>query len=168
MNSKFAHQLEERFQWYRKFVEERAWHSAVIKLAEISHCLPYLPKDEQRAWTQRIRDEAVSVKGLAEAEAEIWAQVDRIRRILSIGNRWNAEEILLVLQTRIEIELSLEFLNKCLAIESAISLQDIDRDIEALSKSESHRSHFTWAVRKMKQNWGLPIHSKWLGEAVET
>jgi hypothetical protein len=139
MNSSLAKKLDERFCWYKKLSDEAAWYSAFECLAEIFHCISKLPKDEQDAWTTRIQNEPLSDLALQEVKSGSRKDVQRIRRILSIGSRWNAEEILLIVQTRIELDLVFDFLNHLLSAESKVALDDIDEAIVALAKSKEHQ-----------------------------
>jgi len=164
MKSNLAKQLVQRFRWYKELFEEGAWTSAVTRLAEIYHCASNLPKNEQALWIARIRDEGLSDDAIKEVEAGIRKKIQRLRKIVSTGNRWTAEEILLVVQKRIELEMLFAFLSDEFPAETMASLDEIDQSIVTLSNSKEHGRHFAWARRKMRQNWGLPIRSKWLRE----
>lgn len=164
MNSSLAAKLDETFCSYKNLSDEAAWYSAIQRLAEIFHCVSKLPKDEQVEWTIRIQNERLSDLALQEAKSGWRKDVQRIRRILSIGSRWNAEEILLIVQTRIELDLMFDFLTHRRSAESNVGLDDIDEAIVALSKSKEHQGDFKWAVGVMQKNWGLPIESRWLTE----
>ncbi|MGH9874725.1 MAG: hypothetical protein ACRD9S_19905 [Pyrinomonadaceae bacterium] len=164
MQSNLAKELDERFRRYKELAAKGTWKSAVIALAEIFHCASKLPKAQGAEWVARVSDEQLSDDAMEQAEAGIKEKIQRLRRILSIGNRWTGEEILLVVQTRIEIELLTTYLSEKCPTKPSPSLDDIDEDIVALSKSKEHQYDFKWAVGMMKKNWGLPIDSRWLKE----
>jgi hypothetical protein len=84
-------------------------------------------------------------------------QAQIIRRILSIGTKWNDDEILLVLQKRIEIDLLLLFLDECCSRQLSIPLEDVDEAILHLANSRENKRDFKLVVNQMKKTGGCQL-----------
>jgi hypothetical protein len=103
---------------------------------------------------------------LAKGESGIVRDVKYIEKIMSIGEEWNDDEILLVLQQRIFIDLFIAFYQERLARKISVDLTDADRQILCGARMQKNRQSYETAIRQMKKNWGLPINSKWLDEDI--
>lgn len=136
-------------------------HAAATRLAEIVHCLPMLRKASRQKWTERLQIETLPDDFIQAIKVGLENDVQRIRRVLSIGTTWNGEEILLVLTLRIQVDLGVAFLNDWCSVEVKTNTADIDECIVRLSKTREHKRHFAESIGLMKKNWGLPINSRW-------
>jgi hypothetical protein len=157
-------ELNHRFSFYKDLLQAGEYHSALTYLAAISHCVPKLDTAAQSKWVDFLRKEHPSEDAIRAAGIGIEKAAQIIRRILSIGTKWNDDEILLVLQKRIEIDLLLHFLNECCSRQLSIPLDDVDEAILHLANSKENKRDFKLVVNQIKKNWGLPIESKWLKE----
>lgn len=155
--------LEESFDFYQKLKRERVWYNAAVYLAEIVHVSASLPVGQQKAWKSRIEKEELSETFLQEVSGGVKQNIQRIHRILSIGTEWTGEEILLVMQLRIEIKLVLDFLEDRVAVadESVRQLKQIDDDLATLEKSKGHSREFQWSLQQMKKHWMSDIELVW-------
>jgi len=156
----------ERFREYEYLWQAGEYFGAVKRLAELSHCLSGLNGQERNDWSERIKFFASSMpkETITVLENGLVRDAESIRRILSIGSRWNEDEILAVLGMRIEIDLMLSFLHEHCShnVTTPLPLEYIDERLVELAKSKEHKRHFRWAIGMMKKNWGLPIDSEWL------
>lgn len=162
MASNVEKRLDENLREYKHLSQAREYYGAVIRLAEIFACLPKLDKELNLIWMNILRNEQLPDEVIQAVEAGIEKNAQRIRRILSIGSEWNDDEILLVILTRIDIEMLLSFLKENYSREINIPLDDIDSKIEWLSKSKQNERAYKMAIAQMRKNWDLPIDSKWL------
>jgi len=153
--------LEERFQSYQTLKRKGDLYSAAVYLAETSHASARLPVAQRAAWNSRIEKEELSEEFLREARSGLKQSIERVHRILSIGTEWTGEEILLVMQLRIEIKLLSDFLVTEVVGESLKQLEQIDAQLAILEKSEDHSRHFTWGLRQMKKHWMSDIEPVW-------
>ena len=156
----------ERFREYEYLWPAGEYYGAAKRLAELSHCLSGLSDDARNDWSERIKFFASPMPegAITVLENGLVGDAERIRRILSIGSRWNEDEVLLVLGMRIEIDLMLSFLSEYCSynVTAPLPIEYIDERLVELAKSKEHKRHFRWAIDMMKKNWGLPIDSKWL------
>jgi hypothetical protein len=152
--------LEKHFRSYQELLLEQAWYSAAVSLAEIFHASAALPAAQRAPWQSRIKEE-LSEKFLQEVRMGLEQNIQRIRRILSVGSEWTGEEILLLIQMRINIELLLDFLGNAVAVESLVHLKHIDDQLSTLEKSSNHADHFRWALRRMKRTAVFDIEYVW-------
>jgi hypothetical protein len=153
--------LEKHFRSYQELLLERAWYSAAVSLAEIFHASAMLPAKQRAAWGSRIKGE-LTQQFLQEVRIRLEQDIQRIRRILSVGSEWTGEEILLLMQMRINIELLFDFLGSAAAVESLVHLKQIDDQLSTLAKSKNHTDHFRWALQRMKKTAVFDIERVWL------
>ena len=153
--------LENHFRYYQELLLERAWYSAAVCLAEISYASARLPAEQRAAWQCRIKEE-LTEQFLQEVRIGLEHNIQRIRRILSVGSEWTGEEILLVMQMRINIELLFDLLGSAAAVEALVHLKQIDAQLSTLAKSRNHTDHFRWALKQMKKIAVFDIERVWI------
>lgn len=157
-------QLDERFEWYLSLQQTGVHYSALKRIAEIFNCLPKLAGEQQKRWIERVSREMLLHDVVKATEDGIENDAQRIRRILSFGTKWNSDELLLVVQLKIEIEMVIALLNHySQTVVSIASYKDIDEDIVEIANSKENARAFDMAVSLMRRNWGLPLSSRWLG-----
>lgn len=132
------------------------------KLAETYHCLSKLDDTAQKKWMERITSESLPSYFTLTIQAGVDKDIERIARILSFGTKWNEDEILLVLQIRIEIGILSVFLNELYSYRLKFSVNEIDEELRYLAKTKENKHSFEVAIGLMKKNWGIPIDSEWL------
>ncbi len=161
--------FDESFLWYSNLMQGGAYFGALSKLAEMENCLPQLSKGLQAKWREQINKEVLSEDAIRELKVEIEKAIEKIRRILSFGTKWEPEELLLVWTIRIQIEMLLHFLNERHEItEHNSSLEEIDEAMLQVAKSKINKQGVQSATALIKRNWGLPISSRWLDPAITT
>src|SRR5690349_5806069 len=96
--------FEKEFYLYQEHLRESAWYSAAVVLAEIFHASATLRGEQRAAWQSRI-DAELTERFLGEVRKGKEEQVQRIRRILSVGSEWTAEEVLLLMMMRVNVKL---------------------------------------------------------------
>ena len=153
--------LEKHFRSYQELLLERAWYSAAVCLAEIFHASATLPAKQRAAWESRIKGE-LNEKLLQEVRIGLEQNIHRIRRILAVGSEWTGEEILLVMQMRINIQLLFDFVGSAAAVEASVYLKQIDAQLSTLAKSRNHADHFRWALNQMKKTAVFDIERLWM------
>ena len=153
--------LEKHFGSYQELLLEQAWYSAAVSLAEIFHASARLPAEQRAAWQSRSKEE-LTEKFLQEVRKGLEQNIQRIRRILSVGSEWTGEEILLLMQMRINIELLSDFLGSAIAVPSLVHLKHIDDQLSTLAKSRNHSDHFEWALMRIKKTAVFDVEYLWL------
>jgi hypothetical protein len=137
-----------------------AWYGAAVSLAEISYARARLPAEQRAAWQLRIKGE-LTEQFLQEVRIGLEQNIERIRRILSVGSEWTAGEILLLMEERINIELLFDFLGSAAAVEALVHLKQIDAELSSLAKSRNHNDHFSWALKQMKKTAVFDVERVW-------
>ncbi|HEU4508095.1 MAG TPA: hypothetical protein VFR78_07660 [Pyrinomonadaceae bacterium] len=153
--------LEKHFRSYQELKLEQAWYSAAVCLAEIFHASATLPAKERAAWESRLKGE-LNEKLLHEVRIGLEQNINRIRRILSVGSEWTGEEILLVMQMRINIQLLSDFVGSAAAVEELVYLKQIDAQLSTVAKSGNHTDHFRWAQTRIKKTAVFDIERLWI------
>ena len=165
-NPELEEAFNQSFLEYSYLMQGGAYFGAVSKLAEMENCLPLLSKGLQAKWREQISKEILSEDVIRELKVEIEKAVEKIKRILSFGTKWQYEELLLVWTIRIQIEMLLRFLSeRHWLTERNFSLEDIDEAMLEVAKSKINKQNLQIATNLMKKNWGLPINSRWLENA---
>lgn len=153
--------LEEHFRWYQELLLRGAPYSAAVALVEIFHGSAGLPAKQRAAWQSRVKKE-LTEKLLQEVRIGLERDIQRIRRILSVGSKWTGEEISLLMQKRIEIELLSDFLGIDAAVPSLMHLNQIDDQLSTLAKSKNHSRHFRSELLQRKKLAVFDIERIWL------
>ena len=153
--------LEERLHLYQDHLEEGAWYSAAVALAEIFHASAKLPAGQRAAWRSRVNGE-LTEQLLQEVRKGQEESIQRIRRILSVGSEWTGEEVLLLMQMRINVKLLSDFIGQGIDVEALVHLDDIDEHLSTLAKSKHHAEHFRWALQRINNNTPYDVESVWL------
>ena len=162
MGSKINRILEERFTEYKVLLKAKECYGAILRLAEIFNCLSQIEEPFYSKWTERLQSEQLQDEVIQTALVGLERNAERIRRVLSVGDVWNEDEILLILTKRIQIEMLLQFLKEIYSHSMEVFLDDIDRKVEEISASKQNGRTYKLVVAQLKRNWGLPIDSKWL------
>lgn len=153
--------LEKHFRTYQELLLEKAWYSGAVCLAEIFQASARLSAEQRAVWQSRIKEE-MTEQFFLEVRIGLEQNIQRIRRILSVGSEWTGEEILLLMQMRINIELLFDFLGSAAAVESLVHLKQIDDQLSTLAKSKNHTDHFRWALHRMKKTAVFDIERVWI------
>ena len=164
MNFNLEQSFDERFREYEKLNSLGEYYVAALELVQISHCLSDAEWSVRDKWTRKLQTEQFSDVALQIIKAEILKDVNYIKHVLSIGEEWNSDEILLVLQQRVFIDLFSDFLLQFYGIDLRLSVEEIDELIQSTAKTKQNKLVFELAIRLMRKNWGLPIKSKWLDD----
>src|SRR6266404_3249924 len=154
--------IEETYGLYQHLVEEGEFYGAVLRLALTFDCLPNLPDNLRLKWLARIRAQHLTDDAISIVEAGVRKDTERITKILSIGNRWNEDEILLIVLTRDGLEKVIALLEAIYSRKLMMSLSEIDQKISDLAGSRAHRGLFETAIEQMKINEELPTENRWV------
>lgn len=112
MAENLSHALEERWADYRRFHQGGARFTAFVKLAEIAHCSSNatLPPWLAQKWRATIQNVPITDEGVRSVRTAVAEEIKRLQRIVGVGTRFIYEEMLLLITTRIELELLSAFL----------------------------------------------------------
>ena len=93
------------------------------------------------------------LKFLEKKKAEYFHRIDHI---ISIGNTWDEDEIMLIFTLRINLEL-LKLIFGASGIEFKYDLSDFDQRLQSIGTSKLNRSKYNLAKRILKRNTTLPV-----------
>lgn len=154
--------LDDKYDQYLSFGRGAPIYPAIRILAEVFRCVSKLDASRQKVWRDRIDAEELDDDALAAISAELDRQIFRVRRLLSIGDVWIFEEIVLLLTLRIEIELVIDFLLARGYISQCPDLKGVDTKLYKISREKSNKQAYAESRRAIRSNWGLPISSQFL------
>jgi hypothetical protein len=157
-----SHALEERWAQYIRLREQQAHYAAFVRLAEIANCLRYgkLSPQIRLKWTQRVAQPDLTQEIIKSIEVEAQNGMDRIQRIVGTGALIE-DEALLVITLGVQLEVLLVYLKERGA-RSSLDLGRVDALLQTMASEPENLAVYRSALRAAKQNWGLPLQSKWL------
>lgn len=161
MSIELEKKLNEKFQDYLHFLHGGSAYSAIQKLGEIFNCLPMLSRSKQMEWIEQLRNERLSEATIDSVKSKIENDIKSIERIVSVGSKFIVEEFVLILTSRIQIELVLDLLQELGFDEIKVESDEIDDKITRISQVKENKEAFKDAISLLKKNWGVPITSKW-------
>ena len=148
---------------YLRFYRAGATCSAFVKLAEITHCLNYatLPQELTRKWNATIQNVSITDEDIRSVRTAVVQNIQRMQRIVNVGTRFIYEESLLLITIRVELELLSAFLAER-GIAMTMDFAALDDALLAIATSSANARDFRSAQTAAKQNWGIPLHTRWL------
>jgi len=153
--------LEERWTEYLRLYREGATYSSFVKLAEINHCLGYAPQLLTQKWSATIQNVPITDDDVQSLRAGVAQKIQRLQRIVSAGTHFMFEETLLLVTMRVELELLSAFLVER-GIVVTMDVAALDDALQAIATSPVNARAFRSAQDAAKQNWGIPLHTRWL------
>ena len=162
MGKNFETVFDDRFKEYIELKEANEYYGAISILAQMLKSLPILSKSKQSEWARRLNSEPISEEIIEAVLVGINRDVNRLKRILSVGSRFNDDEIVLVLTLRYQIEVIMSFLFENCSLKTDISLDDIDSVIQSMARSNENKRAFGEAINQIKRNSRLPFDNKLL------
>ena len=164
MSRDLASALQERWAEYLRFYREGAIYSAFVRLSEIANCLQHasVPSDLASRWANALGEVKIKPDDLRSISEEVRRKIERVRRMLGVSTGLIYEEFLFAITIRTELDLLAHYLAErgaaCLA-----DADSLDADLVAMAGSPRSSSAYRSAQASARQNWGLPLYSKWLG-----
>ncbi len=158
----FEAELDAKLREYAIWVTKGAPGTAIIKLGEgLLMCnQPGARAGMRDQFVEEIKL-VVTPTVLSAATTEIVRKWTRAEHIISIGTKFEWEELVLLLALRIEVELALNVL-VLFGIESKkFDLAHWDEELRKLGLFRENRSAFLSAIRTVRKNWGVPIEDRW-------
>ncbi len=166
MSDRIQTEIEDRLCEFSRFLDLRAYFSAAVKYGEVINCARnYL--DQNKEYQNRlptIADSALAPLIFRETADEVKSRINRISRILSVGDEFTYEEIMLIVTLRIEIALALETLDYVRWDISEFRLSDIDQEIDDAMSRDSNKYIFRDSILASVKNWGINLKLKWIEE----
>jgi len=137
--------------------EEGAALRGLVKLAIYLHGV-----DANTYRIAVVRMQAVLTAVIIEtAVREAAGAVSRARKILSVGTKFEWEEIVLVLTIRTEVDAAASVLSAFGIHKSSLHLADFDDELREIARSKENARTFASALVSIRRNWSMPITNQW-------
>ena len=91
----------ETYNTFQAFFHYGNYPAAVVYLATIFYCFPNLNLQTRNKLEKQIEEIEISDHLIQAAKQELEKRIARINKIISVGSRWNEDEILLLILLRI-------------------------------------------------------------------
>lgn len=149
--------MEIRWKEYRTLRSAGECYSALLRIAEIFGSLGSLEPKERETQQKRCEEVVLDESELERIEKEFKEKEGKLSRILSVGNKWNEDEWLLVITIRIQNDLLQSYLFHRGYRFSTCEICPRAEILKQASLSPANQRAFDTALRMARRNWGLPI-----------
>ncbi len=158
MDSETRKVLDQRWSEYETLARVGEYYAAMLRVAEICSVTrePETPPSGEHEG--RCHEIEISAQMLDALLAGIRRQEERLRKVVAFGDKWNEDEIMLVLTIRIQNDLLLEYLRSRGVDAGAPVSMSWDDLVEQFSPGNARELNRTLAA--LRRNWGLPIRHK--------
>ncbi|MGD2093262.1 MAG: hypothetical protein PVH61_44285 [Candidatus Aminicenantes bacterium] len=165
---KLVENFENRFSKFEEFWEKGVYWSGVAILSSIYNCIT---KDNvslktRNEWMEKISKYEISQKALDSIQNEFVNYYERLKRIMSIGSKFNDDEFLFLIVYHTQLYLVREYL-KAKDIELPnLDLDEIEEQIKELGNLKQNKKDFLSAINQMKRNSPIPVDIVWMRDVV--
>ncbi len=153
--------LSENLREYEELSAVGEHYDAVVNLAEIYACLPFLKPTEKTQWSQIIERTTLSGDALPAIKRGLRKDVNRLTKILSVGDTWNHDEFLLIILTRSEIDLVINYIKEVTGNSLVVDTNHLDKLVQGSLAARRNQRAYRVAVSQMQTNRPLPFKNKW-------
>jgi hypothetical protein len=157
-------ELKGRWEEYLRLFRAGAIYPAFVRLAEIANCVQHCgtTRDSVSKWTSVVRDVVITPNEMHAIRAAAEKNSARVKRILDGAEKINYEEFVLIITLLTELDLLRHYLVErgVTDFSSAVPLYE---EMIAAASSPNNRSAHRSAQAAARQNWGIPVSSRWLG-----
>lgn len=153
--------LENRLAEYKSLLRQGAHASAFTRLAEVLNVVEHseLPNRVRYGLIGRVEEAAKSI-GRESVQSGFEADLARIRKICSVGSRFNEDEVLLLLTIRVQLQLAGELYAHLGWSTEGLADPEIDSAMQDIMRSNEKSTQK--ALGLARKNWGLPLVTDWL------
>jgi hypothetical protein len=157
-------ELEGRWPEYLRLYGAGAIYSAFVRVAEIANCVQHcgMTREVCSKWTSALGAVVITPGELHSIRVEANRNLARARRMLNVSGEINYEEFVLVITLLTELDLLSHYLTERGVIEFP-SADLLYKEVLAVASSPKNRAAHRSAQASARQNWGVPVHSRWLG-----
>lgn len=95
---------------------------------------------------------------------ELISKFDRLKRIISIGEKYNDDEFLLLITYHTEIGVVVDFLSSKGIKLPVVDLKTLSKEILTAGKIEGNQKYFQSALSQFRKNSPFPVDALWLNQ----
>jgi hypothetical protein len=155
MDSELRKALDDRWREYVRLRDAGEHYSSLLRVAAMHAVLSGVKNcQEDRRRCESIKLDEVL---LGSVQAGIVSAEQRISKILSVGNKWNEDEILLIITIRVQNDLLMEYLRFLGCKFHSTFPKHSSSHLRKILDLPPNRKAFFQAINLAKRNWGLPI-----------
>ena len=154
--------LKEKFNQFEAFWEGKEWWGAIKSLSYLYNCIDTQINSIQirKDWMDKLVKPTFTKEICDNVENGYLKMYRQITKILSVGDRFNDDEFLLLMTYHTTLSLVLEYLNlngvKC----PIVDLKGVEREIIEFGKLKKNRNDFNSSISQMRKN-GIPVNIIW-------
>lgn len=155
--------IEKEFERYKKFWNSNEWWAGVLLLASIYNCIcsVLVPAKLKNIWVPKVMEPYLSDEIIESLKNSYNKKYQRIEKIISIGDRFNDDEFLLVFTFHAELYLMKKYLEARGVECPHLNLSQIEETTKSLGKMKINQKNYNSALSQIRKNWGLPVTTAW-------
>ena len=167
MSPSTDYMLNERWKEYESFRSQGAEYSAFVALAEMENYLTHAdePRSVVSRWQRSLASVTASEEEIARIQKEVFEQIARLERMLSIGSEFVYEELVLALSTRVDLEVLRDFFSRrgwLIEVDSSRA----DTWLDEIAASSANRDVFRQAQAAVRRNSAISLVCPWLADGL--
>jgi hypothetical protein len=161
---KLIYNLEEEFRQFEVFWKKKVYWGGTVILADIHNCLitrniTFKTKNE---WIEKISKFDFTQAAIESIQNEFVNKYKRLKRIMSIGSKFNDDEFLLLTVSHTELYLVREYLKTKKIELPNLDLDELEEQIKELGNLKQNKKDFLSAINQMRRNSPIPVDIVWM------
>jgi hypothetical protein len=155
--------IKKEFERFQDFWQSNEWWGAILILSSIYNCISSVltPMKLKNIWLPKIMKPFLSDEIIESLNNTYAKKYQRIERIISIGDRFNDDEFLLIFTCHAELCLIKEYLEAREVNCIHLNLFQIEEKAKSFGKIKVNQKDYNKALSQIQKNWGLPVATVW-------
>lgn len=161
---KLVNSLEKEFRQFEIFWKDRVYWGGTVNLSFIHNCLITcnISSKTKNEWIEKISEVDFTQTAIDSIQNEFVNYYKRLKRIMSIGSKFNDDEFLLLILYHTELYLVKKYL-KTKGIElPPLDLDELEEQIKELGNLKQNKKDFLSAISQMRRNSPIPVDIVWM------
>lgn len=163
---KLVDSLEKEFRQFEIFWKDRVYWGGIVNLSFIHNCLITcnISSKTKSEWIEKISAVDFTQTAVDSIQNEFVNYYERLKRIMSIGSKFNDDEFLLLILYHTELYLVKKYL-KTKGIElPPIDLDELEEQIKELGNLKQNKKDFLSAINQLRKNSPFPVDIIWMND----
>lgn len=155
--------IKEEFHHFESSWQKEEMWSAIVSLSYIYNCITKENKSSQigNLWKDKIFKPELTEEAYSYIKNSYIEIYNQMGKILSVGDRFNDDEFLLLISYHTSLCLVLEYLNARSLECPIVDLKGIEKEIIEFGRMKKNKRDFNSAISQMRKNRKIPINIIW-------
>ena len=161
---KLVYNLEKEFRQFEEFWKKKVYWGGTVILSEIYNCLITcnISSKTKNEWIEKISKFDFTQTAIESIQNEFVNKYKRLKRIMSIGSKFNDDEFLLLIVYHTQLYLVREYLKTKKIELPNLDLDELEEQIKELGNLKQNKKDFLSAIDQMRRNSPIPVDIVWM------